>query len=114
MAEYHFPVPGSVDEEKIVLFVHRHWASFLGQIVLSILMLILPILVVIILHFSGSNFYHGEARNIIVLGLSVYYLIALTVAFVSWISFYYDIYIISEDSPQRIDGRLVALRGSRR
>ena len=41
MAEYHFPIPGSIDEKKIVLFARRHWASFIGQFCLSALMFIL-------------------------------------------------------------------------
>lgn len=97
MAEYHFPIPGSVDEEKIILFVRRHWASFLGQFLLSFLMLILPAVILIIIHFSAPNIYRGFTVNFIVLGLSIYYLIAITVAFVAWISFYYDIYIICRD-----------------
>lgn len=98
MAEYHFPVPGGVDEDKIVLFVRRHWASFLGQFLLSFLMLVVPAAILIILYFTNTHFYFGMARNFIVLGLSIYYLVAITVAFVAWISFYYDIYIVCQDT----------------
>ena len=97
MAEYHFPVPGSIDEGKIVLFVRRHWASFLGQFLLSFFMLVLPTVIFIIIYLSNPHFYEGIARNFIVLALSIYYLIAITVAFIAWISFYYDIYIICDD-----------------
>ena len=98
MTEYHFPVPGSVDEERIVLFVRRHWASFLGQFLLSFFMLTLPAAVFLAVYFLGLDFYQGIARNFLVLGLSIYYLTALTVIFVGWISFYYDIYIICLDT----------------
>jgi len=97
MAEYHFPVPGSVDEEKIVLFVHRHWASFLGQFFLSFLILFLPILIIIMGSVSQIEFWQGITRNFIVLGLSIYYLVAVTFSFMAWITLYYDIYIICQD-----------------
>ena len=98
MAEYHFPVPGGVDEDKIVLFVRRHWASFLGQFLLSFFMLIVPAVIFAAVYFTHPDFYQGLARNFLVLGLSIYYLIAVTVAFIAWISFYYDIYIICQDT----------------
>lgn len=98
MSEFHFPVPGSVDEGKIVLFVRRHWASFLGQFFLSFFMLVLPIIIIVIIYFSDAKVYEGIARNFIVIGLSTYYLISVTVAFIAWISFYYDLYIVTTDS----------------
>lgn len=98
MAEYHFPVPGSVDEAKIVLFVRRHWASFLGQFLLSFLMLAVPVAILLVLYFSEIEIAKGMVLNFIVLGFSIYYLIAVTVAFVAWISYYYDIYIICQDT----------------
>jgi membrane protein YdbS with pleckstrin-like domain len=98
MAEYHFPVPGAVDENKIVLFVHRHWASFLGQFFLSLVMLVAPGIIVLILFFSDIKIAEGFVTHFMVLGLSIYYLITITVAFLAWISYYYDIYIITEDA----------------
>lgn len=98
MAEYHFPVPGSIDEDKIVIFVRRHWASFLGQFLLSFFMFVIPLAIITVVYFSAPGFYQGIARNFIVLGLSIYYLISATVAFIAWVSFYYDIYIVGEDT----------------
>ncbi|MEK7142722.1 MAG: PH domain-containing protein [Patescibacteria group bacterium] len=98
MAEYNFPIPGSLEEEKIVLFIRRHWASFLGQFLLSTAMLILPAIILIIALVTQPQVFKGMLLNFLVMGLSIYYLIALTVAFVAWISFYYDVYIIYADS----------------
>lgn len=98
MAEYHFPVPGSIDEDKIVIFVRRHWASFLGQFLLSFFMFVIPLAIITVVYFSAPGFYQGIVRNFIVLGLSIYYLISATVAFVAWVSFYYDFYIVGEDT----------------
>lgn len=98
MAEYHFPIPGSVDEEKIVLFVHRHWASFIGQFLLSIVMLAAPLIILLVVLTADIKIGGGFVNHLMVLGFSVYYLIAINVIFIFWISYYYDIYIITEDA----------------
>lgn len=97
MPEYHFPIPGSKNEEDIIVYVHRHWVSFLGQFFLSFFLLIIPILIVILIYIFNHSFFRGLAANIVVLILSVYYLIAITFAFVSWVSFYYNVYIVTKD-----------------
>lgn len=97
MAEYNFPIPGSEDEKDVVLFVRRHWVAFLGQFLLSFVILMIPAIILIYFFSSGLNekIFKGFGYNITVLFLSVYYLIAVTFAFVAWISFYYDIYIVT-------------------
>lgn len=97
MGEYHFPIPGSVDEGKIVLFVHRHWGSFISQLLISLVMLIAPSIILLAIFTSEVRIGGAFVTHFIVLGFSVYYLIVITVIFISWISYYYDIYIITED-----------------
>lgn len=96
MAEYHFPVPGQeVEGEKIIICTHRHWAAFLGAIFLTFILIILPVVGLLILGFTSDIFQTGW-RNIIILGGSVYYLIIFNFAFIEWITYYYDIYIVTE------------------
>ena len=97
MPEYHFPIPGSKDEEDIIIYVHRHWACFLGQFFLSFFLLIIPISILILIYIFNHSFFRGLVTNIIVLILSVYYLIAIAFAFVSWVSYYYNVYIVTKD-----------------
>jgi len=97
MVEYHFPVPGSEREKEIVVFTRRHWVSFLGQFLLSFVILIIPLVIMVIIylfHFDQRAF-QGIAKNFIVLILSAYYLVAITFVFVAWMSFYYNCYIIT-------------------
>ena len=98
MAEYHFPVPGSKDEGQIVLFVRKHWAAFLGQGILILFLLIFPAILILLIYSRDSNIFSGLIRNFLVLGLSTYYLVILTFAFTAWLSFYYDIYIVTINS----------------
>ena len=96
MAEYNFPIPGSDKEKEIVVFVRRHWVTFLSQFILAFLMLIIPIVVAIILYsLNVTSKIHGLGLNFLVLVASAYYLIAITFTFVSWISFYYNVYIVT-------------------
>jgi hypothetical protein len=96
--DYHFPVPGSVGEEKVILFTRKHWAAFLGQFVLSVALILIPIIIALFIHFSGKIAIVGIMQHFLVLGLSTYYLIILTYAFTAWLSFYYDIYVITQDA----------------
>jgi len=98
MAEYHFPVPGSTEEKKIILFLRRHWASFLGQIILSFFLFFFPIALVLIVYFSDKSVFHGLILNFLVLGLSTYYLVIVTFIFTSLIAFYYDLYIVTDEA----------------
>jgi membrane protein YdbS with pleckstrin-like domain len=98
MAEYHFPIPGSIDEDKIILFVRRHWASYLGPFFLSLMILIFPLILILIFEISDFSVYQGILRNFIVLGLSIYYLVGIMFAYISWVTYYYDIYIITSES----------------
>lgn len=98
LEEYFYPTPGSEQEKDIVIFARRHWASLLGQIILSTAMLIIPLAIVIILQIRDTHFYQGISRNFIVVGASIYYLVALTFSFTAWISYYYDLYIVTKDT----------------
>jgi len=98
MGEYHFPVPGSIDEEKIVLFVRKHWAAYLGQFFLSIFLFFFPLALLLVIYLNDKTIFTGLVLNLIVLGASTYYLIISTFIFTSWLSFYYDLYIVTDES----------------
>ena len=98
MGEYHFPVPGSIDEQKIVLFVRKHWAAYLGQFILSIFLFFFPLALLLVIYLNDKTIFTGLVLNLIVLGASTYYLIISTFIFTSWLSFYYDIYIVTDES----------------
>lgn len=84
--------------KDIVIFARRHWVSFLGDIIMSVLLLIIPlVLILIALHFLPDTF-HGKILNFIVFFGSAYYLVMLTLIFSAWISYYYDIYILTSDT----------------
>jgi uncharacterized membrane protein YdbT with pleckstrin-like domain len=98
LGEYFYPTPGSAQEEEIVIFARRHWVSYLGQIALSIILILLPIILWLVLELMHAHIYQGNLQNAIVIVGSVYYLVAITFTFATWISYYYDIYIVTRDT----------------
>lgn len=98
MPEYHFPVPGSPEEGKIVLFFRKHWAAFFAQSLLIIFLFLFPAVVVISIRFANPSLIHGVAWNFLVLGLSIYYLVITTFSFTAWVTFYFNIYVVTNDA----------------
>lgn len=96
MSEYHFPIPGQELDEKIIIWARRHWASFLK----SLLIILFSFFVPIVLLFSFWQFlpdlFSGIGGLLIVLGGSLYYLILWAYAFVEWITYYYDLFIVTD------------------
>lgn len=95
MAEYHFPVPGHEDQ-RIIAFTRRHWASELGTIILVFFLLILPIIILLAIEFTYPAIFSGIALNFIVVATSVYYFVMTAYAFTEWVSYYYDVFIITD------------------
>lgn len=96
MSEYHFPIPG-VDDEKISFITRRHWASMLGSFFLIFFMVVLPLALITGLTIYANIAISGTVRMAMILFGSVYYLIVASFSLVVWISYYYNIFIISED-----------------
>lgn len=97
LEEYFYPTPGSKEENKIVIFAHRHWATFLPQMIIACLLFATPIVIVILLDIYYQKIFDGVFKNFLVIFGSVYYLLITTFIFNAWISYYNDIYILTED-----------------
>ena len=84
--------------KDIVIFARRHWVSFLGDIIMSVLLFIIPLVLILgVSHFLPGTF-HGKILNFLVVFGSAYYLVMLTLIFSAWITYYYDIYILTSDT----------------
>ena len=91
-------IPGMQNQDDLEIFARRHWVSFLGQFFLSFLMLFLPALLIAIFYFTRRAMFSGVTLNVLVILGGIYYLIALSFCFAAWISYYYDLYILTNDS----------------
>lgn len=88
-------IPGH-EGQTTLIFTHRHWASFLKTIVITCFFLLLPIIILTMIYFLKSSFFHGVVLNFIVIAISLYYMVMTTFAFTEWISFYYNILAVTE------------------
>lgn len=83
-------------DEYLVIFTRKHWMAFIPHAFLSLIILVVPIVVFIILKLSNIeiNIQNNLAIFLIII-LSIYYLISFTFVFIGWITYYYDIYILT-------------------
>lgn len=88
-------IPGH-EGQTTLIFTHRHWASLLKQIVVIGFFLLLPIIILVTVSLTGKSFFHGIVLNFIVVAISIYYMVMTTFAFTEWISFYYNILVVTE------------------
>jgi len=81
--------------EKVITVIRKHWASFLGPVIKIIILLVIP------LFFMGFLFAYA-------LGVLVFFVweaIALAYAIHSWITWYFDCFVITDQRIIDIDQR---------
>lgn len=98
--EYYFAVPGREDEnEPILIFLHRHIISFLIPAGIFIVLTLLPLFFkMVISQDSFALSISLDARLLITIFVSMYYLMLVGYLFGEWISYYYDILIVTKST----------------
>lgn len=94
--------PGQEEDEKIVIFVRRHWVTFLPSVIITLIMSLVPFISIIALNYFTDT---TEYRDYIALALSAYLLFVATVFFVSWLDYYFDVIIITDERLVHIEQR---------
>lgn len=89
--------PGQDPDEKIYVFLRRHFLSFLGVILLFLVVwaLVLAVLYFLVISFESSVLV-GSGRNIFLLTSSAAFLFLAAVFMVAWIDFYFDLHIVTD------------------
>jgi hypothetical protein len=85
------------DEEEIILVLRRHWFTNLHWILLCILMLFAPSLLSFI---PLLGFFPGRYQFVFIL---FWYLITLAIAFEHFLSWYFNVFVITEERVIDID-----------
>lgn len=85
------------DEEEIILVLRRHWFTNLSWIALTIIMLFVPIFLknVPLLEFFPANYHF--------VFIAFWYLITFAIAFEKFISWYFNVFILTEERVIDID-----------
>ncbi len=89
--------PGQGAQEKIHLFVRRHWVCFMPMGIICFMIVLIPALVYIIAHEFIPHMITGPWKDYIILGISAYILLMCLVFIISWLDYYYDILIITDE-----------------
>lgn len=81
--------------EKIELFLRRHFITNLSWIVISILAFILPLVVIQLDQSLGINLIVASPFKILVASLIIYYLLLLAYVIENFLFWYFNIYIVT-------------------
>jgi uncharacterized membrane protein YdbT with pleckstrin-like domain len=85
------------DEEEIILVLRRHWFTNVKWIIICLFMLLAPFLLSFIPLLS---FFPGRYQTVFVL---FWYLVTFAIAFESFLSWYFNVFIITEERVIDID-----------
>lgn len=89
--------PGQSRDEKIILFIHRHWMSFLPWMFFIFLMIIIPVILISIFSIQNSSLFSGPDNEYLIIGVGAYALIVLAVFLTSWVDYYLDVTIVTPE-----------------
>lgn len=86
--------PGQQKEEKVFLLIRKHWFNYIIFFVLFVLMII-PLVVLAFFWIGNPAFFTPLIANAFVVGLSIYLLVLLGLLLFGFVSFYLDVYIVT-------------------
>lgn len=78
--------------ERILLSLHRHWIAFAGKLLIIFFLSIGPLIILSFLSASVSELVIRVAAFL----SAVYYLIIFFIAFVFWVDYYLDMWIVTD------------------
>lgn len=96
-------------DEPVLIFTHRHWASFLSQIVTATVLTLLPLLFLVI-YYDSATLTTVSIQMIVVVGMSVYFLIITMYIFIEWITYYSNILIVTKKTLIDVNQKTLFIR----
>ncbi len=89
------PIPGH-ENDQIIIFARRHFASMIGTVFIILIMIIIPIFLMNGIKVASPKILSTIAANFIFVIGSIYYLVLAAFVFMQWVSYYYDILIVTD------------------
>lgn len=84
-------------DEKVIMLVRKHKIYYLKHALVLFFLLILPILLYFILAFNFQDLFNPIIDTLYILITSVYFLAILLFSLTSWINYYLDVWIITNE-----------------
>lgn len=89
--------PGQKENEEIVLFIRRHWITFVPTLLITLMIIVVPVVVMTLIIRGFHVELSSVIYNYIILALSAFILFVLTFLIISWISYYFDVLIVTDE-----------------
>ena len=83
------------ENEEIVLFLRQHPIVNVFWVVTTLILLVMPVLFLQLEGVFGFNFSSQIPVNLLIGGLLIYYLLILAYAFEQFLSWYFNVYIVT-------------------
>jgi len=99
----YIPQPAFVnqqDDERVFIIARRHFVDFIGYAIIIFALLLVPILIVAIGYQGiGQAIATGGAiaYDILILVSAVYFMLLMVVAMTSWVGYYYNLLIVTDE-----------------
>lgn len=85
-------------DESIILFLRPHFSTNLSWILFTIFLIFLPLIISMFLPILGINFFSSDiVVHFITVYIIFYYLIVFSYAFTSFLTWFYNIFIVTPD-----------------
>jgi hypothetical protein len=97
--------PGQHENEKIILFLRRHWFIFLMRILLILISIIVLVVVYVFFSSVNSNFKESASYHLLLFGESLATLFIWNFFFILWLDYYLDAWIVTNERIINIEQR---------
>lgn len=97
--------PGQHENEKIILFLRRHWFIFLMRILLILISIVALVAIYIFFNSVNSNFKESDYYNLFLFGESLATLFIWNFFFILWLDYYLDAWIVTNERVINIEQR---------
>lgn len=86
--------PDQREGEQIKVFFRKYWISFLPTIIFCFFLLLIPLITFLVLRFTNLGV--SDFKNLLLLGFSSYILVVLAFFLTTFIDYYLDVGIITD------------------
>jgi len=97
--------PGQHENEKIILFLRRHWFIFLMRFLLIIISVAGLVVIYFLFSALSPNFQGSDYYNLLLFGESLATLFIWNFFFILWLDYYLDAWIVTDERIINIEQR---------